>query len=1742
MIALSLRALCLLLLAGLTAAGSVPAVAQNATNRTISVQLVALDQPVMINRLGAARPGGMIFALRSDVVSIDGGTGLLPGRVRLRDDKRPRPVVLRANVGDQLVIHFQNLLYPEVADQQQPATRWASVHIAGMQLVDSMSDDGSLVGANPIGTNKVESGLVPPGGSTTYRLLAEQEGSFLLYSPAADFNGFSQTQLMLGLFGAVNVQPAGAEWYRSQVSQEDLALATSVDSNHRRKLTPSGQPIIEYNAVYPPSHRRAGLPILKMLGASNELVHSDLTAIITGPNHGRFPNTDSSPGFGPNPATPDRRQPYREVTVHYHESQDVIQAFPFFYTPVNTNTPTVNAGQDSFAINYGIAGIGAEVVANRVGVGPSRECVECKFEEFFLSSWAGGDPSLLVDVPANAPNTTAKLEAAAGKFPDPNYPPPGLSQGDPRPKATKAFYPDDPSNVYHSYLGDHVRFRILHAGVSVHHVHHHHAHQWLRTPNSDDSQYLDSQAIGPGSSFTLELVYNGSGNRNLTVGDSIFHCHFYPHFASGMWALYRVHDVLETGTPLDQNGRPRRNSRALPDGEIAAGTPIPAVVPIPTIPMPPLPAPVSIEEGQVVLHGDQNPGYPFFVPGQAGHRPPHPPYDFAVGADQKPLDGGLPRHLIVSGTVTNEQHTPVDFSKDLGLIVARQLPEDGTPAEKSAISYFSQRRHPSYTSEGQPADFIVNGLPQGPQHGAPFADPAVDDQGKAVGGKVRRYKGASLQVDNVFNKSGWHYPQQRMMALWQDVADLSRNVKPPEPLFFRANSGDVVEFWHANLIPAYYELDDFQVRTPTDIIGQHIHLVKFDVMASDGAANGFNYEDGTFSPQEVRSRINGINLNGGLWTPEGNAQTLLAPKAIPELGNGPTPDSQEWLGAQATVQRWYIDPLLNNQKVDRTYMTVFTHDHFGPSTHQMAGLYGALLTEPAGSQWTRQNGEAFGTRDDGGPTSYAARVLPPEPSESYREFALMFQDLQLAYLPTSKSKPDVYVPGSTAYQGWADPANVINSPKFGTSGNPNPPKPYLVSDFGAGIFSMNYRNEPLPLRVAPGTNASSSPFGGDLAHAFRSIERSNIVYSTQPTGGDPIDPNQKDSPHRFPVKPISDGMLPQDPYTPLLQAFENDPIQIRAIAGAHTSMHDLTIHGVKWLAEPKATNSGYRNSQLVLLSEHYEMLFTLPRTRSTNGGADYLYSPSASYEGLINGLWGILRAYSDPALASNLQALPNNPVAALPPALSWHSRLPKGLPTNSTDGSTCLRTFSVSAISVAQALGGSSEGLVYNSRGLRLANGFAPQKLQDPNAIIYVLDDDLDLTSSVPRLLHPGKIEPLVLRVAAGDFIEVTLVNRFAGNEAVFTRAKSASRPGQQIPYANAYLSNSVLTSASVGLHPQLLAYDVTSDDGANVGRNPVQTVRPGGQVRYRWYAGEFVPGPDRTEQARPIEFGAVNLLPADPLMHVYHSLFGAMVVQPKGSTWVEDADSHLSATVSKRDGSHFREFVLIAQDDIALHYGELSLYGTGNPLSAFNYRTEPFFYRYGELLRSGLNPQPKWADLSFDDLSNINQLATTGFDTHRYAANSLVGQDPQTPVFRASAGTPVRFRLLCPGGIGDNQQVFELHGHVWQQEPYRAGSTEIGNNPKSPWTGTTPGFGTTSHFDIVIDSAGGKNRVPGDYLFRSATASQFQVGLWGILRVTPADRAQVSDGPERLPTRMTSTQERAPTTSAGPKRLRTRP
>ncbi|HEV7767738.1 MAG TPA: copper oxidase [Thermoanaerobaculia bacterium] len=1705
----------------------------------VRADVVAFDWAYQINRLGTTRTNGELYALREDVVSSDPSTSeLRPGKVALRRDKRPRPIVLRVNAGSCLEIKFTNLLTPKPADPMQPVTRTASIHVSGMQVFSSIADDGTWVGQNPLIGKGQLSGIVAPSVSMTYRLYAQEEGTNLLYSTAAQYNNFNPMQISTGLFGSVNVEPRSSEWYRSQVSEDDLKRATV-------GTLPSGHPQIDYDAVYPSDHPRAGKPILRMIDGGGNLVHSDLTAIITGPDHGLLPG-----GPGDNPMLPDRNLPFREVSILYHEAQDVVQAFPYFMYANNSQTPRNDAGADTFGINFGIAGIAPVILANRIGVGPALDCPECKFEEFFLSSWAIGDPSIVVDVPANAPCKTAELLELTLKLeenPRTFNPDPAIEcKPEKGKKATKALFPDDPSNVYHSYLGDHVRFRVLHGGAAVHHIHHHHAHQWLRTPESSQSNYLDAQAVGPGSSFTAELVFAGSGNRNLTTGDSIFHCHFYPHFASGMWALYRVHDVFEAGTELDAQGRPVQGARALPDGEIDRGTPIPAVVPMPMMAMAPMPSKIEIVDGQARVSEDGHPGFPFFIPGVAGHRAPHPPMDFAVEPKTKEvLDGGLPRHLIDSATIVNEQHTSLDWSKDLGEIVAYELPEEGTAGEKRAIKFFSTATHASVMPDGKPALFRVNGLPRGPMPGAPFSDPAVVD-GQAVGNPLKIYRGVDLQLNAVFNKAGWHYPQQRILALWGDVKEYVDGNKPPEPLFFRATNNDVIEYWHTNLVPAYFELDDFEVRTPTDILGQHIHLVKFDVMTSDGAANGFNYEDGTFSPEEVQERIHSINLTGGLWDESRKTQRKLTAKAIAELGEGPTKGSKAWVGAQATVQRWWLDPLMdiqpNKTKVtekDRTYMTVFTHDHFGPSTHQMIGLYGGLLIEPPNTKWTSLDGKTvFGTRYDGGPTSYAANIIFNDPqlrNESYREFALEWGDTQHGYTQFSRHRPDCYRytrPDGTVYEqkppdfdciplaagqqyyGWADPANVLNCincppqpplapepqsliPNLPGSA-PWPPQPLLVTDFSVGMMSMNYRLEPLPARVfTPGvTNPKAASDAADLSSAFRSIERLDPAYSRQPAGGSQINPMCSGAGcFTFPKTEISAGMAPTDPYTPMLHGYEGDKVQVRLLAGAHTSMHDYTMHGMRWLAEPFEKNSGYRNTQFILLSEHYELLFDLPRIGADNS-IDYLYNPSASYEGLTNGAWGLFRVWNPMKKQPFLAPLRSGTMT--PPIQSY--KPPTTMTTDCSQNKPCIREYEVHAMTVQQATNDPNASILYNKRGVNLTKGASDtaNPLEDPLGLVYVV---------VPKgqKHKPTKtVEPMVLRANAGDWVHVTLVNDFTGDEKVFKTFEAASRFG--LTYASPYNYIQIASSPNVGLHAQLVSYDVRSSDGASIGNNPVQTAAPGRSVDYWWYAGVIEGG-----KQTPVEFGSINLLPSDPLMQVYRGLFGSLIVEPIGSRWMEDPHSSSSATVWAGD-KVFREFVVTYQNDANMLTNGASWWSTGNPLAGFNYRSEPPWLRFGKMLDSalGASKPADWTNLTQGDVNNISALPMTLVNGTATTANQLVRADPETPIFRAPARMPARFRLVMPGGDGDNQITWELTGHLWQEEPYTNNSTKIGYNPKSQTNGSLTGFGVTSAYEVILDStpgstpSGGRFGVPGDYMYRAWTANMFQGGAWGIFRVAP--------------------------------------
>src|SRR5262249_34488781 len=119
------------------------------------------------------------------------------------------------------------------------------------------------------------------------------------------------------------LRKTGAGAFTSEVIQTDQA-GNPVDQNGLLK-TRDPHPVINYPPTYPND-----TPILAMLDNSNNIVHSDLTAIITGPNAGPFPANSTDPVFTPNPTYPNRREPYREFAIHYHDDPVATQAFPEF--------------------------------------------------------------------------------------------------------------------------------------------------------------------------------------------------------------------------------------------------------------------------------------------------------------------------------------------------------------------------------------------------------------------------------------------------------------------------------------------------------------------------------------------------------------------------------------------------------------------------------------------------------------------------------------------------------------------------------------------------------------------------------------------------------------------------------------------------------------------------------------------------------------------------------------------------------------------------------------------------------------------------------------------------------------------------------------------------------------------------------------------------------------------------------------------------------------------------------------------------------------------------------------------------------------------------------------------------------------------------------------------------------------------------------------------------------------------
>jgi manganese oxidase len=278
----------------------------------------------------------------------------------------------------------------------------------------------------------------------------------------------------------------------------------------------------------------------------------------------------------------------------------------------------------------------------------------------------------------------------------------------------------------------------------------------------------------------------------------------------------------------------------------------------------------------------ERPGFPLFIPGKYGEKSPPPPL--------------------------SERRVKMEMPE---ITEAERIAKEAIARDRGV-----QAQDP-YTHRGS---FFVN---IDPEHYPPQ--------------KIRRYNLVVLSKEIVYNKSaGWHDLDGTMFVLEEDEDDIRAGRKQAEPLYIRANKGEVLEMKLTNKSPTWFDRNKtmpekaFEYDFPQLLAecGLHVHLVKFDPLVSDGASTGWNYLSG----------------------------------AAP---------------GESMYYRW---------RVDEEFGVIFFHDHLFANFRQKRGLFGAAIAEPEGAQYLDPNDPSKPLR------SGSSAVIKLKDGTAFREFCVGIMD------------------------------------------------------------------------------------------------------------------------------------------------------------------------------------------------------------------------------------------------------------------------------------------------------------------------------------------------------------------------------------------------------------------------------------------------------------------------------------------------------------------------------------------------------------------------------------------------------------------------------------------------------------------------------------------------------------------------------------------------------------------------------
>ena len=438
-----------------------------------------------------------------------------------------------------------------------------------------------------------------------------------------------------------------------------------------------------------------------------------------------------------------------------------------------------------------------------------------------------------------------------------------------------ASYPfgDPPTPLPRSYVGEPTKTRLMHGSSEVFHVHHLHGggDRWRRNPNADPNNdfwkgltknpdpnltsiHLDSQSIGPGTSYNLEHEC-GAGGCQQGVGDFLFHCHIGHHYIAGMWSFWRVFGTVQTaennvyGFPLAVKDFLWQTDNPFSDEEAPGNTPPDDAISAGDL------AGIVVDGGRTLTHGP------------------------STGTEMNIQD--WVRHILPPAGVTddNNDSTVLDWVFDgegAGLRVM------GEPEEAPFIGYVSpigegnrieitfnpkngrytwplyrphQAKRMPFTARHTGAPWLGEQTDDGRIDGLcamPGFHPSIDENLPSTA--VKRFYPISAISLPIEVGPGKIDPDGQIFVLNEEEAVIRANEavvvaggnlpadgsylerKRAEPLAIRSNVGDCNELIFTNKVP------DGPLNKDWSNVNMHHHFLQFDTQASDGVITGFSYE------------------------------------------------------------------------------------------------------------------------------------------------------------------------------------------------------------------------------------------------------------------------------------------------------------------------------------------------------------------------------------------------------------------------------------------------------------------------------------------------------------------------------------------------------------------------------------------------------------------------------------------------------------------------------------------------------------------------------------------------------------------------------------------------------------------------------------------------------------------------------------------------------------------------------------